>query len=336
MLDSLYMHSPDHRSFSSSETPRQPGSAAMRARLSAHRGWKERVGAALLTAAGVFGAEGCATTNATPRDEAYSNIQYGAAASARPRYEQASSTQRDEAPSYDASERTAEYVQQNVINRRLSMRSALRELAPTIASLAEQEIDGTPQSSTLFSLNEVQPVTARVLRRAVQNTAEVLQRISRQPDTSRFVTSDQNAVPRYIAHVILLHLHQGGSLGSLAANRALNPGYDTPIDDLRSVFNNQLSDHEIVQADAFATADFVRAYAHALQRQEDRAAARSYERPRNAMRGQYNDDLPSGIAFENQRPAPPSTPPTLRLTENPYGDDTDQPSHRRHHRHHRP
>lgn len=55
------MHSPDHRSFSPDTAPRQPQGRDIRSRLSNHNGWKNRVGAALLTAAGMFGAEGCAT-----------------------------------------------------------------------------------------------------------------------------------------------------------------------------------------------------------------------------------------------------------------------------------
>lgn len=61
MLYSFHMHSPDHRSFSPDVVPHQPQDRDMRSRLSAHKGWKDRVGAALLTAAGMLGAEGCAT-----------------------------------------------------------------------------------------------------------------------------------------------------------------------------------------------------------------------------------------------------------------------------------
>ena len=83
------------------------------------------------------------------------------------------------------------------------------------------------------------------------------------------------------------------------------------VDELRSLLENRLSDQEITDADAFATADFVRAYAHALQAQEDQAFARSYETPRTTIRERSNDDLPSGT-------------------------ETNQPSYLRHRRHHRP
>lgn len=334
------MFSPDHRSFSPDNTPRQPRLEDTRARLSAHKGWKQRVGAALLSAAGMLGAEGCATTSTSPSDEAYSNIQYGAAAT-RQRSEQTRITERENyQTSYEDCERQAETVMRDIRSHRYNDRSAvLHELSRSIRGIDRAfRQDPLLDNQTLLTPRDVDGTTATILRQALRFVRDERRTALREARID-YTEPPSDSTTYADAERIAVHIHSLGSLGSLANSRAreyVNGGYATPVDDMRRLFNNQLTEQEIINVDLYATADFVRAYAHALQRQEDRAVARSYERPRNAMRGRYNDDLPSGIAFENQRPAPPSTPPTLRLTENPYGDDTDQPSHRRHHRHHRP
>lgn len=334
------MFSPDHRSFSPDNTPRQPRHEDTRARLSAHKGWKQRVGAALLSAAGMLGAEGCATTNATPTDETYSNIQYGAAA-ARPRSEQTRITERENyQTSYEDCERQAETVMRDIRSHRYNDRSAvLHELSRSIRGIDRAfRQDPLLDNQTLLTPRDVDGATAMILRQALRFVRDERRAMLREARIN-YTEPPSDSLTHLDAERIAVHIHSLGSLGSLANSRAreyVNGGYATPVDDMRRLFNNQLTEQEIINVDLYATADFVRAYAHALQAQEDRAAARSYERPRNAAQGQFNDDLPSGIAFESQRVAPPSTPPTLRLTENPYGDDTHQPSNRRHHRHHRP
>jgi hypothetical protein len=190
-------------------------------------------------------------------------------------------------------------------------------------------------------MQDVSGATATILRHTlefVRNEEQIMAQRIHRPYSEPI---DLNSVSYNEARRIALHIYGQGSVGALARRDAIrhyNGGYTTPVEDFREFFNRQITEREAGLIDAYVTADFVRAYAHALQRQADQQLAQAEMERRRALRSPAGSttDLPSGITFENQRPTPPSTPPTLRLTENPYGDGPDQSSHHRHHRRHRP
>ncbi len=335
------MHIPDHRSFSPEASPRPQRPTDMRSRLSTHQGWKNRVGAALLTAAGMLGAEGCATTNTSPRDEAYSNIQYGAAAT-RPRSEQTRITERERhQTSYEDCEHQAEYLMRDISSHRYNSRPAtLQELSQAIRGIEESAFrqDLARDNQTLLTLRDVDGATATILRQALRFVREERRATLREVHRE-YMEPSGDAVSYVDAERIAMHIRSLGSLGALANSRAreyFNGGYATPIEDLRQLFNRQLTDQEIVNIDLYASADFVRAYAHALQTQEDQAMARAYaERQRSQRRPIDTRDLPSGITFDATPRAPlRAAPSPAPLMDDPYG-DTNQPTHHRHRRHHR-
>lgn len=309
----------------------------MHSRLSGHKGWRDRVGAALLTAAGMFGAEGCATTNAAPRDEAYKTV-------AQTRSED---THSNHELHVSEAERVAERVLRYVADRgnRISLeerRMLTQELSQAVRGIGREphRPNGNNILERPLSLSGVNQLTAsRMIDAQLRINARAL---ADSPDNAIIepVSVGQQEISPRIATHIARAIASGQLITSFSQDEVYTVYNGTIPREVhfRSSLSSSpdISPEQMNAVSVSTTADFVRAYAHALQTQEDQAMARAYAERQRAQRQPIDtQDLPSGINFDAAPRAPlRAAPSPAPLMDDPYG-DTNQPTHHRHRRHHR-
>lgn len=179
----------------------------------------------------------------------------------------------------------------------------MTQLSSLMRSIREDtRPDQVNGSRPLIRMEDVDGATATILHHTLDFVRAEARYTAEEARLPYSAPVDPGSISYDEARRIALHIYGRGSVGSLArydAVRYFNGGYSTPVQDFQAFFNHQITEREAVDIDMYVTADFVRAYAHALQRQEDQRLAQAEMERRRATRPPTNpNDLPSGITFD--------------------------------------